>query len=215
MEEEFAHPRYYRQEIKPVPRSLYAVLSAIVALLVITPTAQAASCDESGLSQAFLPWHDSAFYAPTPNGDFESGSTGWTLSGGAVVVAGGNPHFPGSGASALSLPSGSSAVSPPVCVASGSPTARMFAQTLSGGSGASLQVEVLYESGRGQDATGNAGHLPSLSEFGPTRKFSLAQGRLGTKPGSEETASIRFRFTPREGAHWLIDDLLVDPRRRH
>ena len=194
--------------------SVLAASAAAAASLTIAPGAKAASCDEP-VSQPFLAWSDSALYAPVDNGDFEAGSAGWTLSGGAAVEAGGNPFRPDSAASALRLPSGSSATSPSVCMEPGSPTARMFAETLSGGPSASLRVEVIYEDGRSQGTAKNAGHLPSVSEFGPTRKFSLAQGRLGTKPGSEETSSVRLRFTPRDGSDWLIDDLFIDPRRRH
>ena len=42
----------------------------------------------TGGSQVFAPWQDAANYLLAPNGSFEFGSTGWSLSGGAGIVNG-------------------------------------------------------------------------------------------------------------------------------
>src|SRR5215218_7195020 len=65
----------------------------------------------SATSQAFAPWKDYAAYAYAPNGGFESGSGGWSLAGGAKIVAGNSPFFAhGAGERySLSLPAGGSA----------------------------------------------------------------------------------------------------------
>lgn len=54
-----------------------------------------------------------------------------------------------------------------------------------------------------------AGFLHGTSAWGPSRKFSIGQGRIG-----RGTALVRFRFTVVGDASYLIDDLLVDPRCR-
>lgn len=193
-----------------------AVVAATTVLAGASP-AQADICDGTGLTQEFLPWGDAALYALVDNGEFEAGTTGWTLTGKAGVIQGGNPHRAGSSASALSLPAGSSATSPPICVSHGSPTARMFARTVvrNPAYGSSLKVEVLYtDATRGGQAVKSLGTIPDLTAFDPTRKFSLAQGQLDIKPDSGGRTWIRYRFTPLYKTSWVIDDLFVDPRRR-
>jgi hypothetical protein len=64
-------------------------------------------------TKPFSAWGDYAKYAFAPNGGFESGSGGWTLTGGAKVVSG-NESFYVHGARerySLSLPPGSTAKS--------------------------------------------------------------------------------------------------------
>src|SRR4051794_10981916 len=85
-------------------------------------TKSATDCGDPVISQAFKPWGDPSSYKPVD--DFESGADGWTLSGGAKVVAGdATPKIGAAGERySLSLPSGSTAVSPPVCVGIHEPT---------------------------------------------------------------------------------------------
>src|SRR4051794_34493597 len=68
------------------------------------------------LTQPFSEWADNALYTPLPGGNFESGAAGWTLGGGASVVAGNEPfNIGGKGRSSLVLPEHGSAVSAPIC----------------------------------------------------------------------------------------------------
>ena len=64
------------------------------------------------------------------DGGFEAGGLGWTLSGGAAVVPGGDPFALGGApsAKALSLPAGSSALSAANCIAADTPTFRLLAR---------------------------------------------------------------------------------------
>src|SRR6478672_4616522 len=75
-------------------RRLVALLTIVVGLAVTSGTASAGGGLLSGLlgggcgvtAPVFLPWGDYSGYYFAPNGGFESGSSNWTLSGGAAVV---------------------------------------------------------------------------------------------------------------------------------
>jgi hypothetical protein len=96
----------------------------------------------SGGTQVFAAWQDFANYNLAPNGGFEFGTTGWLLSGGAKVVDGNEPFFP-TGTHSLSLPSGSSALSPVVCLGPKQLYVRMFAADAAG-SDSGLRVRVVW-----------------------------------------------------------------------
>ena len=89
------------------------------------------SCPSSG-TQIFAAWGDTASYFLAPNGGVEGGSTGWSLGGGASVISGNEP-FMASGSHALSLPSGSSATSPVICIGPNDPYVRLFGSDSDGG----------------------------------------------------------------------------------
>jgi hypothetical protein len=196
-----------------MPRPIHEVmLDRSHALRVIAGAFAALALGASPAAAAdpvFAAWHDPAAYALAPNGDFEAGLAGWTVAGGAELVAD-NPQLiaeqAGDGTS-LDLPPGSSATSPPITMETSSPVARMFGRTLRahGRAGASLKVEIVDSSGRAQRVS----TVPD-NRFGwdVTPRLSLAQGKL--RPGT----AIRYRFTPLRGAAWRIDDLYVDPRFR-
>ena len=210
-------------KMRPLPSRATAlgllVLTAAVAALGATAApAQAAlglACP-TPTSQAFAPWNDFANYAYAPNGGFESGSSGWSLAGGAKVVAGNSSLFThGAGERySLSLPAGSSATSPPMCISLFSSKMRFFAANL-GSSSSKLKVQVIYSGGVGGLLSLITKTL-KLSDFGyvtagPTWQPSQAIGMLsGTLPLL--TQSVQFRFVPadRSGA-WLVDDVYLDP----
>ena len=86
---------------------------------------------------------------PTPASRTEP--TGWTLTGGAGVVAGNEPWKIG-GAShrnALDLPAGSSAITAPICIDETYPHFRLFARNAGSLKGA-LKIEVLYFDTKGK-----------------------------------------------------------------
>ena len=102
-------------------------------------------CPAQTIEHPFARWLDNANYVLAPGGTFEGSMDGWKLSGGAKVVAGSEP-FAAHGAgekNALSLPSGSSATTPPICVAVLDPTMRYFAAN-DGGLLSLLSVDVIY-----------------------------------------------------------------------
>lgn len=199
-------------------RALRLGAATVAALAVSAPSALAA-CPAQTFSTTFSAFNDSSLYTLAPNGDFEAGATGWTLTTGATLVAD-NPHLIGAQAgdtTSLQLTGSGSATTPPICVSSGYPTSRMFANTLvhSSLSGSTLQVEVLYtDATRGGQAVKKLGSVPDEYGWDAARKMSLAQGQLNIKPDSSGNTYIRYRFTPLDGTTWRIDDLYVDPRYR-
>jgi hypothetical protein len=167
-------------------------------------------------SYPFAPWSDYAKYAYSPNGGFESGATGWSLTGGARVVPG-NESFYVHGKSerySLSLPQGSTATSAPMCISALSGKMRFFAAN-SGSSKARLKVQVLYNGGVGS-LLGGVGSLLSLAEVGyvtggsawkPSPEIGMLGGTLPLL-----TSSVQFRFTaPYDGGAFRIDDVYLDP----
>jgi hypothetical protein len=200
------------------PRMLRAALGAAVALGVGAPSAHAA-CPTQTFSTPFAAWGDLALYAPVANADFASGLAGWTTTGSARLVT----DTPGAIAPAsastqsLELPSGSSATTPPICVTTGSRSARMFAVTPKRvpTSSSTLQVEILYRPTiRGGQAAKKLGTLPDQPVWNAERKMSAVPGQFDVMPDSTASTYIQYRFTPLYGTTWRIDDLFVDPRFR-
>src|SRR4051812_20882012 len=85
-----------------------AALTLVAAMSALASSAQA--CSYSGAKQAFSQWGDRSNYVLAPDGGFEAGGSGWSLSSGATVVAGNESYYlNGTGDSkSLSLPAGSS-----------------------------------------------------------------------------------------------------------
>ena len=168
------------------------------------------NCPTSG-SQVFrLIDGDTNSYYLAPNGGLESGSNGWSLSGGASVVSGNEPFLP-SGTHSLSLPSGSSAKSPVVCLGPDDLYVRMFGSDASG-TDSGLRVRVVWY-GLLNTVLG----LSDVTTYAPGGPWA-AQGRLDSGGGGNilipllGSTSARIQITPiGSGSKWLIDDLLVDP----
>lgn len=180
---------------------------------LLAPTA--ASCDAQPLSTPFAPWMDLAEYTPLSGGGFESTLSGWTLTGGAQVVAG-NESFDvtGPGSSSLSLPAGASATSPAICVGVQHPTIRFFAKSNGGGLlGVSLmRVDVLFTNNLGLVSSVPIGIVSGSASWQPTLPLSILANLLSAYPG--DRTAVAFRFTPLLGAMG-IDDIEVDPYQRH
>lgn len=210
----------------PRPSVLAAAIAAAAAVAPVStaaaapaPAAVGAACAGT-LFQPFTAWGDSSFYSLLPDGDFEAGGQGWTFTRGAQVdgAGNGNSHAHGRAGTlthSVILPPGGSATSPPVCVGSASPYARMFADTVrrSRSTGSSLQVEILLQSPNGSMQAKGMGRVPEIAGWDATRRMSIAQGQLGVQHTSY-TTTIRFRFTAIEGSTWRLDDIYLDPRMR-
>jgi hypothetical protein len=200
-------------------------LTAIAALAVAAPMADAKKPPKDGDSAAptadacgytgtsiFTAWDDNRAYTLTPDGGFENGASGWTLADGAAVAEGNETFQVGGPADhqSLSLPSGSSATSPSICVTKHNGVFRLFART-DGSRKARLKVEVVYANGRSAKRV----KLRAGEAWAPTRKLAVALGRAKGR-GRLTTASISLRFTPvGKPAAWQIDDVYLDPRLRH
>ena len=167
----------------------------------------------SGGSQVFSPWGDGNYYLPAPNGGFESGSSGWSLSGGASVV-GGNESFLATGTHSLSLPSGSSALSPTVCLGTKQQYIRMFGKDL-GGTDSGLRVRI-YWYGLLNQLLGFSDYavFPGGDDWAPTGAVRSGGGLLAPLPilSLVSSSSARIQITPLgNGSRWQIDDVFVDP----
>ncbi len=100
-------------------------------------------CTAPTLTQPFLSWQDTNWYALAPGQSANSFTgTGWVLSGGAKIVT--MKLANGTTGSALDLPAGSQAVSPTVCLTSAYPNARMMVSNLSGSNGGKVGFSVSY-----------------------------------------------------------------------
>ena len=159
----------------------------------------------SATSTPFTTWKDYANYAFAPDGGFESGGSGWSLSGGARAVSGNESYYVHSSTdkTSLSLPKGASATSPGMCISLFSSKMRFLTR---GDSGSSVKVQIIYR-GLLSSVLGilDGGTISS----GGTWKPSPAIGMLGgTLPLL--TASVSFRFTA-VGGNAAIDDVYLDP----
>jgi hypothetical protein len=195
--------------------TLAATIAAMGSTAAAANAALGVSCPDP-TSQPFAAWGDSSSYVLAPNGGLEDGATGWTLTGGAKVVAG-NEAFSvsGAGSHSLSLPAGSSATTAPMCIGLGSVQMRMFTSN-SGSAASKLQVQVVYGGGAGALlgslgsglGLSDAGTIASGADWQPSPVVSMLLG--GTAPLL--TQYVQFRFTPLStGGNWRIDDVYLDP----
>jgi hypothetical protein len=162
------------------------------------------SCLQVPFSQPFASFGDLHWYtlAPGQAADAFVGS-GWALGGGAGVVT--TTLADGTGGSVLDLPAGSSAVSPPMCVASNYPTGRAMIRDLVGSDG--VQFAVSYEGTRSWLKPKITGEVHG-SSTGWTRS-----ARFGLQPYSYSGWQIvRFRLSvPKDGGEYELYNLYIDP----
>lgn len=191
-------------------RELLAILTAAVAVLAIgASTAQA--CDYRGAEQVFRPWGDNHYYVLAPDGGFESGGAGWSLSGGAATVAGNESFFLNDTADqrSLSLPSGSSAVSPPICMSLDTPIFRLLARN-TGNPSAGLKVEATYKL-LGLVRTKTVSTVTAGASWAPSQQMSTVL-TLSTIVGTLIPSAIQIRIAPvGSGGNWQVDDVYIDP----
>ena len=161
--------------------------------------------------RVFAPWGDYSLYTLAPNGSFESGSMGWSLSGARVIPQNNTLRR---GSFSLSLPSGSSATSPAACVKVADPASRFFVRN-TGASDGRLRVEITYKSALGLlTLSSTLGYVQAGGTWQPSPKYGhVLANALGTLGLNRDlSAQLRFRFTPvGRGASFEIDDLYVDP----
>lgn len=195
-------------------RSRFAA-SLITALLALAAFASPSlACSYSGSKTVFSPWGDQRSYVLAPDGGFEAGGSGWQLNHGAAVVDGNESYYLNGAADSksLSLPSGSSAVSPPVCMAIETPSFRLLARN-TGDPSSELRVEAVYKL-LGLIHTKTAGTITAGSTWAPTPSVSTVL-TLSTILGTLIPSAIEIRFTPLDSrGQWQIDDVYVDPFRR-
>ena len=159
---------------------------------------------------AFASAGDENAYFLAPGGNFEGGAPGWTLAGGAALQAGNNTAGgdPTSNTTSLSLPTGSSATSPLVCVGANAPSMRFFVRN-TGAASSRLGVTVLFTR-----PNGKAGSLLLASIAGTgtwaasSTVYYLANLLALVSPTG--TTNVAFRFAPLDSTgHWSVDDVYV------
>lgn len=188
-----------------------AVVAAISLAALLISAGSASACSYSGAEQVFSAWGDRHSYVLAPDGGFEAGGQGWALSGGASVVAGNESYYLNDAADSrsLSLPSGSSAVSPPICMSLDTPMFRMLARN-GGDSGSRLRVEAVYRL-LGLVRTKDVSRVAVGASWAPTQQMSTVL-TLSTIVGTLIPSSIQIRITPLDGkGAWQVDDLYIDP----
>ena len=181
---------------------------AVTAGLALAAPAAADACSGE-TSNPFAPWGDLADYVAAPDGGFEQGAAGWSLEDGAAVVDANEPWHVGGpdDAHALSLPPGSSALSPRICITQAHPTIRFFAD----GSGllSALVLSVVLGDDDGRITELPVGVVVAGSQWQPTAPTPILVNVLAPlAPDGQLWA--RFRLSPLLGA-LTVDDLYVDP----
>jgi hypothetical protein len=201
--------------LRAIVLGLAVVAASAAGMAASAAPAGAAVACPNPTSYPFAQFGDPSAYAVAPNGGFEGGSTGWTLTGGAKVVSGNESYFvSGAGTHSLSLPAGSSATSPPMCVGLLDTKMRLFIAN-SGSARSQLRVQAIYGGGAGA-LLGGLGQTLGISDeafdtagasWQPTPPVELLGGTLPLF-----TQYVQFRFTPLgTNGGWRIDDVYLDP----
>lgn len=184
------------------------------ALAIVAAGAPAASAHGSLLgldndcgstSQPFAQFGDYRSYTFGANGGLESGSTGWSLSGGSVV--GGNESYfvhSTSDRHSLSLGSGGSALTPKLCMGTTSTVTRFFVRS---GNGGRVRVQVVLKNLLGQVLG-----ILQVSDLSPGSSWQPGPAilNLDSLLGLVGVSSMQLKFTMLSGSV-QIDDIYVDP----
>jgi hypothetical protein len=187
-------------------RAVLLVLCGLALALPATAAAQA-GCPSQPTAQVFMPWSDPGWYAPVSDGGMEAQTGAWGLLDSAKFVNGNEPYFVRSPSDAwsLSLSSGASATSAPMCVSLGHPTLRLFAHSGNAAAGR-LHIAVEYTDVTGARRAQEIALLAGDGGWAPTPPIAIFANALSLLIPQQ----VAFRFTA-EGAKWQIDDVYVDP----
>ncbi len=198
-----------------IPQVLAAGALAIVALGTGAQATLAygtpLQCTARSQAAVFAPWGDKAYYFLASNGNFENGSTNWSLTGGASVASGNETSYVGarSDSHSLNIPAGGAAESRTFCVSRGEDVVRLFVNN-SHTSGAILHVDATVvnpDTGAvGYSAFDVNGDVPS-SAWSPTAQLKIPN-LLGGSGTEQLTLRLSIRGTP---TTWKVDDIYVDP----
>lgn len=199
------------QVIRRPPRSAAKIVGVIsaAALALAAPAGASAACPTAPTIKAFSIFGDNSDYSLAPAGAFESGATGWALSGASVVAGSESYRVHGAAdAKSLNIAPGGTAVSPAFCVDVAHPTFRFFAKRTSG-TWANLAARIRWVS-NGATVTTDVGTVGPGTSWGPSQIMQLS----GSLPLSASTPTIpvQFVFTPQaSGGAVAVDDIYIDP----
>jgi len=194
----------------------FAAVAAIAGGRATTASA-AGTCSLPTASPSLLSLGDPNWYFLAPGGDFESAANGWSLSGGAGVVAGNETSYVGSktDSHSLALPTTSASVTTPTfCVTTLAPTFRMFIKN-NGGQGhidGQLAVYLNYTDANNKPQQVKIAALTvNSTAWTLSQPISFIQ-YLSTPLRAQGLANISFTIKPNDNhGNWQIDDMYVDP----
>jgi hypothetical protein len=203
--------------VRPRPRGLKHRITRLLGVAAVAlfglPAAAQAACPATPTAKVFSAFGDSAYYSLVSNGAFESGTTGWTLTGAAVAA--GNESYKVHAATdtkSLSISPTGLAVSPAFCVDIAQPTFRLFAKRTSGTWG-QLAVRLRWKDSSGATNETTVASLGTGTSWAPSDVLSL--GRTLPLWQSSQTLSVQLVFDPEDfGGAWAIDDVYIDPYTR-
>jgi hypothetical protein len=197
----------------PKHRLTMMVMATLMSLggLAAYATSAHAACSYPDATQVFASWNDQGYYQLAPDGTLAGGGTGWTFDGGAELVSESNARGHGGAEeeTAVDLPYGASATSPPFCVDETTPNFRFMMRNI-GDRGAKLRVIVTYSNTRKLVKARNSDvHSDPVEGWIPSPSLKL-------ETGDEPEREARITFTVRDSkGEYLVDDLYVDPFARH
>ncbi len=195
----------------PGTRAKLAGLIAISAMALALSASSAQACSYPGAEQVFSPWGDRHNYVLAPDGGFEAGAKGWSLSRGVTTVAGNESYYlnDAGDSRSLALPTGSKATSPPICMSLDTPIFRMFARN-TGDPSSRLRVEAVYKL-LGLVRTKAVSTVTAGSSWAPTQQMSTVLS-LATIVGTLIPSTIQIHIAPLDSrGAWQVDDLYIDP----
>jgi hypothetical protein len=193
--------------MRHVLKLFVAAAVASLALFVGAGTATAGSLLGGGCGEAgpvFSQWNDNTdYYFPT-NGGFESGSTGWSLAGGAAVVSGNESYdlHSASDSHSLYMPSGSSASYNACYGFLFFPGFRFMAE-----GNATIHVSITTKNLLGLLSTFDGGTFTVNGSWDASPKISSLVSSLIAVTGAK---SMQIHISV-SGGSARIDDLYIDP----
>lgn len=206
-------------------RRLATLLGGVAACAALVPSALAGTTPWSGTAtdvaaawepaeivRPFAALGDGADFFLAPNGGFEQGADGWTLTGPATIQTVNEPFFVRSAddTRSLRLERGATVTSPATCVGKQYPYARLV---VSGSPRAELRVSVVSVDRKGREQVDRVRTLKGSGAWELSDKLDTRSNPLFAKSllqSGAGTTAIAFRFTVISGT-WAIDDLHVDP----
>ncbi len=175
--------------------------------------AQFTDCTHPPVSQVFAEIGDKALYALAPGGYFDDAtSAGWSFSNGATVVRA--MQADGSTGAVLDLGSDGVATSPPLCITSDYPTARLRSRNLIGKDKVSFAVSYLRDGVWTKPKRTGTFQGAKEKEKGKGRGGWALSKRLSLKPAKGPGwQQIRVSFIGGgKESRFQVDDFWIDPR---
>jgi hypothetical protein len=197
--------------LSPAGRRLAAGVAATAALAPAAAAEAATTpCGGETLARTFAAWGDSSWYFLAPDGSFEQGALGWSLSGGATVAQDADPFGLGGAGDrrSLSLPRGATATSAPFCLRRDARTVRWLQRGRRGGA---LVVEVVHLDPGAQSPGRTLEVLRGGGAWAPSPEVKIPL--WGTGASADGVAMVALKLTALTG-DWAIDDVYVDPKLR-